>query len=84
MAFIANLSILTFVNMICFRLTLMAPLFNNYDVKYSIAMKKYEADRYKRICETVQEGIITFKGTKVIFFNDIFRNILLQKDEKKD
>ena len=41
----------------------------------AIVAKKIQSYRYKRICDTVQEGILILKGFKIIFINEIFQNL---------
>ena len=56
--------------------------FFNYDFKL-ITVKKLESQRYKRICETVQEGILIMKGHKIKFINEIFQNLQYVNKNKK-
>ena len=48
----------------------------------AIISKKNQIYRYKRICDTVQEGILILKGFKIIFINEIFQNISIRNNLK--
>lgn len=49
---------------------------NFYDTDIeNIVIKKIASQRYKRICDTVQEGILILQGTKIKFINEIFQNL---------
>lgn len=40
-----------------------------------LVKRKLQSQRYKRICDTVQQGILILKGNKIKFFNGIFQNL---------
>ena len=46
----------------------------DYEIK-QIVIKKIQGQRYKRICDTVQEGILILQGSKIKFINEIFQNL---------
>ena len=48
----------------------------------SLVSKKIQSYRYKRICDTVQEGILILKGFKIIFINGIFQNLCILNNLK--
>lgn len=48
----------------------------------AMVSKKIQSYRYKRICDTVQEGILILKGFKIIFINGIFQNLSILNNLK--